>query len=99
MVKLSFKFRLVNLDNIVDSTCESIKDFLKYYGVKKFDDNDIVALQSLARNLFIKNRCSLDMHPAARLIAVREMDFVIEYNSEGKNYHALTLFDGAGYIL
>ena len=47
----------------------------------------------IAAPLFIKNRCSLDMHPAARLIAVREMDFVIEYNSEGKNYHALTLFE------
>ena len=52
----------------------------------------------IASPLFIKNRCSLDMHPAARLIAVREMDFVIEYNSEGKNYHALTLFENDGNV-
>ncbi len=52
----------------------------------------------IASPLFIKNRCSLDMHPAARLIAVNKMDFVLEYNSEGKNYHALTLFNDDGSV-
>ncbi len=33
----------------------------------------------ISDTLYIKNRCSLDMHPAARLIARSEMDFVIEY--------------------
>lgn len=47
--------------------------------------------------LLIKNRCSLDMHPAARLIAKAEMDFVMEYNSD-KNYHALSLFNDDGSV-
>jgi hypothetical protein len=37
------------------------------------------------------------MHPAARLIAVAEMDFVIEYSAKG-NYHALTLFNADGSV-
>ncbi len=51
----------------------------------------------IAKPLFIKNRCSLDMHPAARLVAVADMDFVIEYAAEG-NYHALTLFNKDGSV-
>lgn len=46
----------------------------------------------IASPLVIRNRCSLDMHPAARLIATQPMDFVVEYASD-KNYHALTLFN------
>lgn len=42
--------------------------------------------------LFIHNRCSLKMHPAARLIAVKEMDFVLTYQPTG-DYHCLTLFE------
>lgn len=49
------------------------------------------------RTLYIKNRCSLDMHPAARLIASAEMEFVLEYSSD-KNYHALTLFNDDGSV-
>lgn len=51
----------------------------------------------IASPIFIKNRCSLDMHPAARLIAVKEMDFVVEYCAEG-DYHALTLFNEDGSV-
>ncbi len=51
----------------------------------------------IASKLYIKNRCSLDMHPAARLIATTEMDFVLEYNSD-KNYTPLTLFDDDGNV-
>lgn len=52
----------------------------------------------IAETLHITNRCSLDMHPAARLIAVNRMDFVLEYAAAG-NYHELTLFteDGGVY--
>lgn len=46
----------------------------------------------ITETLYIRNRCSLDMHPAARLIAKKEMDFVMEYAAEG-NYHELTLFN------
>ena len=51
----------------------------------------------IASPLFIKNRCSLDMHPAARLIAVEEMDFVMTYDGNG-NFNELTLFNEDGSI-
>ena len=51
----------------------------------------------IEETLYIKNRCSLDMHPAARLIAKAEMEFVLEYSSEG-NYHALTIFNKDGSV-
>lgn len=51
----------------------------------------------ITETLYIRNRCSLDMHPAARLIAASEMDFVIEYASD-KDYHATTLFNDDGSV-
>ncbi|MBE6931595.1 MAG: hypothetical protein E7463_15100 [Ruminococcaceae bacterium] len=51
----------------------------------------------IARPLFIRNRCSLDMHPAARLIAVEKMNFVLTYDGNG-NFHELTLYDEAGEV-
>ena len=51
----------------------------------------------IKRPLFIKNHCSLDMHPAARLIAVEEMDFVLTYDGNA-NYHELTLYNDDGSI-
>lgn len=51
----------------------------------------------IAKPLFIKNRCSLDMHPAARLIAVEEMDFVLTYDGNG-NWHELTVYNENGTI-
>ena len=51
----------------------------------------------IASPLFIRNRCSLDMHPAARLIAVEEMDFVITYDGNG-NWHELTIYNDDGTI-
>ena len=47
--------------------------------------------------LVITNRCSLKMHPAARLIAEAEMDFVITYRADG-DYHNLTLFNEDGSV-
>ena len=52
---------------------------------------------AIAKPLIIRNRCSLDMHPAARLIATEEMDFVLTYNADG-NYHNLTLFNDDGSV-
>ena len=51
----------------------------------------------ITETLYIKNRCSLDMHPAARLIAKKEMEFVLEYAADG-NYHELTLFNEDGTV-
>lgn len=51
----------------------------------------------IATPLFIKNRCSLDMHPAARLIATEEMDFVLTYDGNA-NFHELTLYNDDGTI-
>lgn len=51
----------------------------------------------IADPLFIRNRCSLEMHPAARLIAVEEMDFVLTYDGNG-DFHELTLFDDDGEV-
>ena len=47
--------------------------------------------------LFIKNHCSLDMHPAAKLIAKEDMDFVLTYDGNS-NFVALTVFDDNGEI-
>lgn len=47
--------------------------------------------------LMIENRCSIRMHPAARLIAGKIMDFVITYKPVG-SYHNLTLFNDDGSI-
>lgn len=46
----------------------------------------------IGQTLVIRNRCSLKMHPAARLIANSKMDFVLVYDSD-KDYHALSLFN------
>lgn len=47
--------------------------------------------------IVINNRCSLQMHPAARLIAKAEMDFVVTYDANG-DFHALTLFNEDGSV-
>ncbi len=52
---------------------------------------------SIKTPIIITNRCSLKMHPAARLIATKEMDFVITYKSNG-DYHNLTLFNEDGSV-
>ena len=51
----------------------------------------------IASPLFIKNRCSLDMHPAARMIAAKEMDFVLTYDGNA-DFHELTLYNDDGTI-
>ena len=52
---------------------------------------------SIKTPIIITNRCSLKMHPAARLIAEEEMDFVLIYNAKG-DYHNLTLFNDDGTV-
>ena len=52
---------------------------------------------SIKTPIIITNHCSLKMHPAARLIAEEEMDFVLTYNAKG-NYHNLTLFNEDGSV-
>ena len=51
----------------------------------------------IASPLFIKNRCSLDMHPAARLIATKEMEYVLTYDGNA-NFHELTIYNDDGTI-
>jgi hypothetical protein len=46
----------------------------------------------IASPLHIKNHCSLDMHPAAKLIASKEMDFVLTYDGTS-NYIELTVYE------
>lgn len=53
---MTFEYRLVNLHNVADGSCESVKYFLKFYGVAKFDDNDVIALQSLIKEISLENR-------------------------------------------
>ena len=52
---------------------------------------------SIKTPLVIENCCSLKMHPAARLVATEEMDFVLTYKPTG-NYHNLTLFNDDGSV-
>ena len=51
----------------------------------------------IASPLFVKNRCSIEMHPAARLLAGEEMDFVLTYDGNA-NFHELTLFNEDGSV-
>jgi len=51
----------------------------------------------IASPLFIKNRCSLDMHPAARLIATEKMEFVLSYDGNA-NFHELTIYNDDGSV-
>ena len=51
----------------------------------------------IASPLVITNRCSLDMHPAAHLVATKEMDFVVTWTAAG-DYVSLTLFESDGRI-
>lgn len=52
---------------------------------------------SIASPLVVTNRCSLEMHPAARLIATAEMDFVLTWDGNA-NYHALSVFNPDGSV-
>ena len=52
---------------------------------------------SIKTPILIKNRCSLKMHPAARLVAEQEMDFVLTYKPDGA-YHKLTMFNADGSV-
>lgn len=51
----------------------------------------------LALPLRIRNRCSLDMHPAAHLKAKVPMDYVVVWDGNA-DYHALSLFRPDGSI-
>ena len=51
----------------------------------------------IASPLVITNRCSLDMHPAAHLVATAEMDFLLTWDGNG-DYHSLTVFEPNGKI-
>jgi hypothetical protein len=88
-----------------------LTDFLKLEGDKSDSEriqraidateNGILCIPkgdySIKTPLFITNRCSLKMHPAARLIAEEEMDFVLTYKAKA-NYHNLTLFNDDGSV-
>lgn len=52
---------------------------------------------ALAAPLRILNRASLEMHPAARLKAVRPMDFLLTYDGND-DFRCLTIFDGQGEV-
>ena len=53
---------------------------------------------SIATPIVVTNRCSLEMHPAAHLVAVKAMDFILTWDGND-NYHALSVFgpDGSVY--
>ena len=52
---------------------------------------------AIATPLVVTNRCSIEMHPAARLVAAAKMDFVLTWDGCG-DYHSLTVFDGEGKV-
>lgn len=52
---------------------------------------------AIASPLVVTNRCSLEMHPAAHLVATREMDFLLTWAAAG-DYVSLTLFEPDGRI-
>ena len=93
-----FDHSLLNYDRIPGESGESA------WIQRAIDDNPDGVLYipkgeyAITEPLFIRNRCSLLMHPNARLIAAEEMDFVLTYDGN-MNFHQLTLFreDGSVY--
>jgi len=51
----------------------------------------------IASMLKVTNRCSLLMHPAARLLAVKKMPYVLFWDGNA-DYHALSVFDEKGEL-
>lgn len=51
----------------------------------------------IASPLVVTNRCSLDLHPAARLVATAPMDFLLTWAAAG-DYVSLTLFEPDGRV-
>lgn len=47
----TYKNKLIDLKYIIDKDYESIRDFLRYNGVNKFDENDINALKSISSSI------------------------------------------------
>ena len=52
---------------------------------------------AIATPIVITNRCSLEMHPAAHLMAVKEMDFILTWDGHA-DYHALSVFNADGSV-
>lgn len=51
----------------------------------------------IASPLVVTNRCSIEMHPAAHLVATKEMDFVLTWDGAA-DYHSLTVFNDDGSV-
>lgn len=91
-------------DNILTDfkrLCEDKSDSERIQRAIDATENGILCIPkgdySIKTPLMITNRCSLKMHPAARLIAEDEMDFVLTYKAKG-DYHNLTLFNDDGSV-
>lgn len=50
-MEVTYKNKLIDLKYIIDKDYESIRDFLRYNGVNKFDENDIDALKSISSKI------------------------------------------------
>ena len=75
-------------DNILTDfkrLCEDKSDSERIQRAIDATENGILCIPagdySIKTPLMITNRCSLKMHPAARLIAEDEMDFVLTYRN------------------
>lgn len=51
----------------------------------------------IASPITVTNRCSLEMHPAARLIAVTNMDFVLTWDGND-DFHPVSIFNPDGSV-
>ena len=58
---MKFEYRLVNLNNIIDKEVSEVQKFLRFYGVKKFDENDIISMQKIANEISEKNRADFNV--------------------------------------
>lgn len=53
---MNYKYNLINLSVVVGKKVEDIKTFLRFNGIKKFDECDINSLLSIIPNIEFKNR-------------------------------------------
>ena len=55
------KYKLIDLNNIMDNDSDDVKTFLKYNGINKFDDFDIEAMKKIAHYITNENRIGFNV--------------------------------------
>lgn len=52
---MNYNYNLINLGNIIDKKIDEIKEYFRFNGIKKFDENDIKSLCNISTKINSKN--------------------------------------------